>query len=115
MNTPAVVMRPMLLPMPSVNQRLPSEASRDRVGNGTGRWMPETPSPTSWRDAPDVANRLRKPQIAVRARRDPLGTRVGGREGNSVTMPAGVMRPILLPSPSVNHRLPSGPAVISLT
>src|SRR6266496_3256808 len=32
---------------------------------------------------------------------------------NSVTTPAVVMRPILLASYSVNHRLPSGPAVMS--
>ena len=32
---------------------------------------------------------------------------------NSVTTPAGVIRPIRLPSSSVNQRLPSGPAVIS--
>src|ERR1700730_16242554 len=33
--------------------------------------------------------------------------------GYSVIVPAVVMRPILLPVPSVNHRLPSGPAVMS--
>src|SRR5260370_17344943 len=32
---------------------------------------------------------------------------------NSVTMPAGVMRPILLPVVSVNQRLPSGPSAMS--
>ena len=32
---------------------------------------------------------------------------------NSVTTPAGVMRPIPLPSGSVNQRLPSGPDVMS--
>ena len=31
---------------------------------------------------------------------------------NSVMVPAGVIRPILLPVYSVNQRLPSGPAVI---
>ncbi len=31
---------------------------------------------------------------------------------NSVTTPAGVIRPIRLPSNSVNQRLPSGPAAI---
>src|SRR3989442_9317195 len=32
--------------------------------------------------------------------------------GNSVIFPLGLMRPIWLPSYSVNQRLPSGPAVI---
>ena len=32
--------------------------------------------------------------------------------GNSVTVPAGVIRPILLPSNSVNHMFPSGPAAM---
>ena len=31
---------------------------------------------------------------------------------NSVTTPAGVIRPIRLPLIPVNHRLPSGPAVM---
>ncbi len=31
---------------------------------------------------------------------------------NSVTTPVGVIRPIRLPTYSVNHRLPSGPAVM---
>src|SRR5262245_38182116 len=33
---------------------------------------------------------------------------------NSVTAPAEVIRPIWLPMPSVNHRLPSGPVVIEV-
>ena len=32
--------------------------------------------------------------------------------GNSVTTPAGVIRPIRFPRRSVNHRLPSGPAAM---
>src|SRR5437588_2528245 len=32
---------------------------------------------------------------------------------NSVTVPVGVIRPILLTLDSINHRLPSGPAVMS--
>src|SRR5215467_9852404 len=34
--------------------------------------------------------------------------------GNSVIVPLGVMRPILLPSSSANQRLPSGPAVMAI-
>src|SRR5450755_1196522 len=37
---------------------------------------------------------------------------LAGATGNSVTLPAGVMRPILFPPHSVNQRLPSGPAVM---
>src|ERR1700758_4942394 len=39
-------------------------------------------------------------------------TRVVRGKGNSVITPAVVIRPILLPAFSTNHRLPSGPAVI---
>src|SRR5262249_1957962 len=41
----------------------------------------------------------------------PLATSVAGKE-NSVILPLGVMRPMVLPA-SVNHRFPSGPAAIS--
>ncbi len=34
--------------------------------------------------------------------------------GNSVITPPGVIRPIAFPVSSVNHRFPSGPAVIAL-
>src|SRR5664279_3129894 len=40
----------------------------------------------------------------------PKGALAGGAMGNSVTTPAVVMRPMRLPSTSVNHRFPSGPA-----
>src|SRR5215472_4436950 len=42
-----------------------------------------------------------------------LGRLAGVGIGNSVRTPSGVMRPMLLPSRSVNQTLPSGPAVIS--
>lgn len=35
--------------------------------------------------------------------------------GNAVMAPVGVMRPMRLKEYSVNHRLPSGPATISLS
>src|SRR5262249_24479614 len=35
--------------------------------------------------------------------------------GHSVMLPSGVMRPIFRPRVSVNQRLPSGPAVMSLS
>ncbi len=68
--TPAVVMRPILLPELSVNQRLPS-------GPATMSWGME-------------------PTVGV---------------GNSVTMPDGVIRPIL-PTDSANQRFPSDPSAI---
>src|SRR5919198_6541699 len=42
----------------------------------------------------------------------PRGALLAVGIGNSVTVPAGVMRPILLALASVNQRLPSGPGVI---
>ena len=42
----------------------------------------------------------------------PDGTLLAVGIGNSVTVPDGVIRPILLPVDSVNHRFPSGPAAI---
>src|SRR5215469_1250643 len=42
-----------------------------------------------------------------------LGRLAGVGIGNSVRTPSGVILPILLPSRSVNHTFPSGPAVIS--
>src|SRR5207244_7692374 len=42
----------------------------------------------------------------------PKGSLAAVGMGNSVTAPAVVIRPILLPSSSVNQRAPSGPAVI---
>src|SRR5215471_21814047 len=42
-----------------------------------------------------------------------FGRLAGVGIGNSVMTPSGVIRPMLLPRASVNHRLPSEPAVIS--
>src|SRR5215469_4795556 len=42
-----------------------------------------------------------------------LGKLAGVGTGNSVSTPSGVMRPIRFPGISVNHRFPSGPAVIT--
>src|SRR5271166_4101563 len=71
---PCVVMRPIVCPSSSVNQRLPSG-----------------------------------PAVML------IGALLAVGMANSVMMPPGVMRPILLPNTgfsSVNQRLPSGPAVI---
>jgi hypothetical protein len=61
---------------------------------------------------------LAEPEIAVGTERDSLRMGSGWEEGvgigNSVTTPAGVIRPIALPLFSVNQTLPSGPAVRKL-
>ena len=59
-----------------------------------------------------VATLFGEPEVAVRAGRDPDGMLPAVGMANSVTMPAVVIRPILLHRFSVNQRLPSGPAVI---
>ena len=46
------------------------------------------------------------PAAMPRGRLPAVGT------GNSVTAPAGVIRPIALPDSSANHRAPSGPTVM---
>ena len=59
---------------------------------------------------------LGEPERAVGALRDAGGARVGRRPWlNSLNSPSGVMRPMAPGSPfSVNQRLPSGPAVMSV-
>jgi len=65
-----------------------------------------------------VGQQLREPDVAVRPVAIPSGPfdatapMTMGGSGNSVTVPAGVIWPILLPRNSVNQRLPSGPGVI---
>src|SRR5262249_28727478 len=88
---PLGVIRPTLFPSHSVNQTLPSWPVV--IPNGS---MP-TKGPCGL------------PKASVTP---PPAVGAGGGIGNSVTWPRGVMRPIL--SGSVNHRLPSGPAVIPL-
>ena len=58
-----------------------------------------------------VARRLGEPEVAVGPAVMPQGWRPG-RVGELGDDAAGVIRPIWLPSASVNQRLPSGPAVI---
>src|SRR3954470_13869047 len=56
------------------------------------------------------ARRIKPKELLINAM--PQGWLLAVGMGNSVTKPAGVIRPILLPENSVNHRLPSGPARI---
>ena len=56
---------------------------------------------------------LGEPEVAVGARRDPIGLRMAVGMGNSVmAWVVGLIVPILSALDSVNQRLPSGPAVI---
>jgi hypothetical protein len=63
-------------------------------------------------DAPDLVPFVfGKPQRAVRSRRDPR-RQAGSRQGALGNDPVGGDAPVLVPSCSVNHSAPSGPAVI---
>ena len=59
-----------------------------------------------------VAIGLGKPEIAIGSGCDLCWVLLAVGTGNSVIVPLGLMRPILLPMNSVNQRLPWGPAVI---
>src|SRR5262249_29288755 len=80
---PLVVMRPMLFPTRSVNQRAPSGPLVIPAGQRAGR-----------------------PPVIPGGSLFPVGI------VNSVMLPPVVMRPILSPKASVNQRAPSGPLVI---
>ena len=60
--------------------------------------------------AAGTPDQVRADPAVIRAGRPPAV----GRVNSPVTTPAVVIRPILLPASSVNHRLPSGPAVIAV-
>ena len=152
--SPAVVMRPMLLCFAcSINHRLPSGPTvmpgpvavgagelGDRAagvirpilpaaglgepevavgaGGDAGRFAirrgcREVGEYACRGDAPDpVAVELSEPEVAVGAGGDAGRPPFAVGKSNSVTVPVVVMRPILLAKGSVNHRLPSGPAVM---
>ena len=109
------MIRPIRSPSDSANQRLPSgpaaiprgPAARGDAGaelrDGAGRGDPPDP----------VAVELGEPEVAVRAGGDAVRAAPAVMPAvNSVTVPAGVIRPIRSPSNSVNQRLPSGPAAM---
>ena len=88
-------------------------AGRDAVGAAVDGGDEELGDDTGGRDPADlVVVELGEPEVAV----GPAviwKTRPGSGSGNSVTTPAGVIRPILWPLFSVNQRLPSAPATMS--
>ena len=99
--TPAVVIRPIRLPSYSVNQRLPSGPARCRRARHAADADRELGDHASV-----VIRPIRLPSVSVNQRL-PSGPAVmiveaavaGDAGENSVTTPAGVMRPIRLPSP----------------
>ena len=108
------MIRPILLPLYSVNHSAPSGPAV-MPGPAAGRGDREFGDRAGGRDPPDlVAAGFGEPQRAVRPRRDAQWVATA-RQGcvYSVITPAVVIRPILLPAYSVNHSAPSGPAVMS--
>ncbi len=112
--TPAVVISPdpvaALFGEPQVAVRAGRDGERGRAGGQAA----ELGHDSRRRDSPDlVAAVFREPEVPVGTGNDAGRVRAGGDAGqNSVTTPTGVIRPIRLPRSSVNHRLPSGPAVM---
>src|SRR5207253_351677 len=99
-----VVMRPILLAENSVNHSLPSGPGAtphglEEVGNSV--------------TAPERVMRPRAPFSVNQTLPSGPGAISNGElfavTGKSVTVPAGVIRPILSVSRSVNHSFPSGP------
>src|SRR5437879_5393405 len=118
--TPAGVICPILAVPNTVNHKLPSGPAA--MPNGSlfaGRLNSVIAPPGLIRPIfPDSVNhKFPSGPAAIADGRQPEG---GGKVPhvfaagrlNSVIAPAGVIRPIRLPNRSVNHRLPSGPAVM---
>jgi hypothetical protein len=112
---PAGVIRPILLPLSSANQRLPSGPGVMPLGSpimrvsppGTGNSVMTPAGVIRPMPGPAVNQRLPSGPAVM-----PWGPLLAVGTGNSVMTPAGVIRPILLALDSVNQRLPSGPAVM---
>lgn len=113
MMVPAVVIRPILLPLPSVNHNAPSGPAVMPAGElfavGTG-YSVITPAVVIRPILPPFSVNQSAPSGPAVI---PVGPLFGVGKGYSVKLPDVVTRPILLPLSSVNHSAPSGPAVIS--
>ncbi len=111
--TPAVVMRPTLLPCFSVNQRWPSGPTVMPVG-----WLLAFGSGNSVKSPAVVMRPILFPELSVNqsAPSGPATIPSGAADavgiGNSVMSPLGVILPTRW-TISMNQRLPSGPAVMS--
>ena len=107
---------PILSPISSVNQRLPSGPAVMPYGSAARRGDGELGDDVGRRvDRPDlVAVGLGEPEVAVGPRRDRRRVRCSavGMVNSVMAWVVGLIVPILLPPYSVNQRLPSGPAVI---
>src|SRR3989442_11703817 len=107
-------MRPMLFPLPSVNQTLlprPDAMPRgvlEAVGSGNSVMTPLVVMRPILFPLCSANQRLPSGPAVIKA--GPQKT--GQVSPNSVMTPLVVMRPILFPLRSVNQRLPSGPGVI---
>ncbi len=112
--TPALVIRPILLALLSVNQRLPSDPAAMAFGPLAA------PIENSVMTPAVVIRPILLPLLSVNQRFPsgpaamPYGKLPAVGIVNSVTPPVVVIRPILLPALSVNQRLPSGPAAIPM-
>src|SRR5215813_8410574 len=108
--TPDVI-RPILLPSYSVNQRLPSGPAVIPLS-----WLASVRTSNSVSVPLGVIYPILLPAVNQRLPSGPavipLSRLASVGTANSVSVPLGVIRPILLPSYSVNQRLPSGPPVI---
>src|SRR5579884_2790004 len=108
------MMRP-ILPLPSVNQRLPSGPAAIpsgklwSVGIANSVTVPEGVMRPILLPLDSVNQRLPSGPLVI-----PTGSPLAVGIGNAVMLPEGLMRPILLALTSVNQRLPSGPATIPL-
>ena len=110
-SVPVVVTLPILLPLYSVNQRLPSGPTARPLMPLASAHHRELGDRPRRGDPADLARvEHREPEVAVGPRHEPEEPAGAAATGNSVITPAGVIRPILVAS--VNHTLPSGPAVI---
>ena len=112
---PAVVMRPILLPLIFGKPQRAVRSGRDAFGSTAGRGDRELGHRTRSRDTSDVVAGFSVNHSAPSGPDVmPKGALLSVGTGNTVMVPAVVMRPIWLASNSVNHSAPSGPAVMPL-
>jgi hypothetical protein len=111
---PDVVIRPMRSPAHSVNQSAPSGPATMRLGERSAGTGYSVMVPV----AVILPILLREPLLSTNHSAPsgpvviPWALASGEGMGNPVTEPDVVIRPILLPAPSVNQSAPSGPAVM---
>src|SRR5258708_2332976 len=111
-------MRPILSPLFSANQTLPSGPAVMPSGRQPNLFPQVLGSGNKVELPPVVMRPMLFPKDKVNQRLPsgpavmPKGPLLFGETWNSVMLPLGVMRPMMPTLYSVNHRLPSGPAVM---